>query len=246
MQGKGGPDNSGCIFRGVRQRTWGKWVAEIREPNRGNRLWLGTFATSTEAALAYDQAARVMYGPSARLNIPQCNSLSEDSSLTTETLASTANPPDAALSTVGNPEARSPKAEPVDSVEFDSRGPNSDPKGRLLKAAQVPATTVKREDAASGQRHGWPLGNIGDMFEVEEVVSLMDANPSNGGHAGFGDDQIACAGPSELLFQLQNPDAKLLGSLAQCPPEEDYYFTIPEWQPSLNDGFDGFADFSLQ
>ncbi|KAK9699978.1 hypothetical protein RND81_08G208400 [Saponaria officinalis] len=70
MKGKGGPENSRCNFRGVRQRTWGKWVAEIREPNRTGRLWLGTFPTALEAALAYDEAARVMYGPSARLNVP--------------------------------------------------------------------------------------------------------------------------------------------------------------------------------
>lgn len=83
MLGKGGPENSDFSYRGVRQRTWGKWVAEIREPiNRGTelgkssskRLWLGTFPTALEAALAYDEAAKAMYGPVARLNFPE-NSL---------------------------------------------------------------------------------------------------------------------------------------------------------------------------
>ncbi|XWS08014.1 hypothetical protein CRYUN_Cryun41cG0040800 [Craigia yunnanensis] len=70
MKGKGGPQNQSCNYRGVRQRTWGKWVAEIRAPNRGKRLWLGTFPTAFEAASAYDEAAKMMYGENAILNKP--------------------------------------------------------------------------------------------------------------------------------------------------------------------------------
>ena len=62
MKGKGGPENPFCNYRGVKQRTWDKWVVEIREPNRGKRLWLGTFDNAVDAAFAYNEAARVMYG----------------------------------------------------------------------------------------------------------------------------------------------------------------------------------------
>lgn len=69
-RGKGGPLNALCDYRGVRQRTWGKWVAEIREPKKRARLWLGSFATAEEAAMAYDEAARRLYGSDAYLNLP--------------------------------------------------------------------------------------------------------------------------------------------------------------------------------
>lgn len=173
MKGKGGPENSNCNYRGVRQRTWGKWVTEIREPNRGHRLWLGTFPTSLEAALAYDEAAKAMYGSSARLNLPECSSSSSsftkslDSSDSTDSVMVQKPACSSVVKDHGSNKTELTK-------EGDDKRQESESKMKIPKVEELQPLKKEELDKDESDPH---LEDLPDMFDIDEVMRTIDMDP---------------------------------------------------------------------
>ncbi|KAI4306502.1 hypothetical protein L6164_029774 [Bauhinia variegata] len=303
MKGKGGPENSRCSFRGVRQRTWGKWVAEIREPNRGSRLWLGTFSNAVEAALAYDEAARAMYGPCARLNFPHVsdhNTYKESSKSfspsTTLSCCSAVTSAGSDTSTVLNQSELSA----TEDFKFETEPINADNRDHTQHEAATPISRVKeepkdesadnieidswdkkdlvREEACTVKQvaedehqdqmdYSWMDSDLlegfsmDEMFNVDELLGkLEDPIGESGMLQDFDFGPIDFAGdggnlqseiPSSLSYQLQNPDAKLLGSLhhmEETPTGVDYGYDFLKTEPEDNYGTgeeQRYLDFGL-
>ncbi|KAI7745775.1 hypothetical protein M8C21_010605 [Ambrosia artemisiifolia] len=236
MKGKGGPDNSRSNFRGVRQRTWGKWVAEIREPNRGKRLWLGTFGSAVEAALAYDEAARAMYGTCARLNLPNCQSKND---ILSHLVANPASSCDSTTTCSHSEPDATHDSKPCPAVF-----PTIKHESVLVK--REPEIVAEDEHCDDNKDSSFYIDD--EMFDLEEILGAVeDANPDAG--SGDGYDRLfenkANANENSQMYMQQDhcgSDQEYSFDFLKPGRPEDCSFTLEELGLGLDSELDMYSN----